>query len=70
MKEKISITIENLDDIKSVSNSLSLLFQKLICYYSEKDLHSLNILVLSCGIYFGKVLQLLGYDGDNFKGEE
>ena len=70
MKEKITITIENLDDIQSVSKSLTLLFQKLIYYYPEKDLHNLNILVLSCSVYFGKILQLLGYMEDDFKGEE
>jgi len=67
MKEKIQITIENLDDLQGVLKSIELLFQKLIYYYAEHDLKSLNTLVLSCSVWFGKVLRMLGYTEDDFK---
>jgi hypothetical protein len=66
-KEKVTITIENLDNIEDVLKSLELLFAKLIGYYSDKDLHNLNILVLSCSVYFGKILRMLGYNEEDFK---
>jgi hypothetical protein len=67
MKEKIQITLDNLDDVNSVLRSIELLFQKLIMYYAEHDLKSLNTLVLSCGVWFGKVLRMLGYDEKDFE---
>ena len=66
MKEKIQITIENLDDIQNVLKSLELLFQKLIIYYSDKDEEKVNILVLSCSVWFGKMMRILGYDENDF----
>jgi hypothetical protein len=67
MNEKVTITIHNLDDVQGVLKSLELLFQKLIYYYAEKDLNNLKILVLSCSVWFGMVLQKLGYSEDDFK---
>ena len=66
MKQKIQITIDNLDDMQSVLRSIELLFQKLIDYYAEHDLKKLITLVLSCSVWFGKVLQILGYSEDDF----
>jgi hypothetical protein len=68
MKEKINITIENIDDLQSVLKSLELLFEKLILYYSDTDLQKLSNLILSCSVYFGRVLRLLGYTEEDFKG--
>lgn len=70
MKEKISIIIEDLDNVYSVLMSLELLFQKLIYYYMEKDVNKLNIFALSISVYFGQILKMLGYSVDDFKGEE
>lgn len=67
MKEKIQITIENLDDINAVLRSIELLFQKLILYYGEHDLEKLTTLVISISVWFGKILLFLGYDENNFK---
>jgi len=67
MKEKIQITIEDLDNIYGVLNSLELLFTKLIYYYAEKDLRNLNVLVLTCSVYFGQIFRMLGFDEDNLK---
>ena len=67
MKEKIQITIENLDDLQGVLKSIELLFSKLIYYYAEKDPKNLNTLILSCSAWFGKVLRILGYTEDDFK---
>ena len=65
MNEKIQITINNLDDVQGVVGSIQLLFQKLIYYYAEKDLQKLNTLILSCVVYFGRMLRILGYgEGD------
>jgi len=68
MKEKISITIDNLDDMENVLKSLELLFSKLILYYGNKDVSNLNVLVLSISSYFGKILKMLGYTEDDFRG--
>jgi len=68
MKEKLSITIGNLDDMENVLKSLELLFSKLILYYGNKDLKNLNVLVLSISSYFGKILKMLGYTEDDFRG--
>jgi len=62
MKERITITIKDLDDIQSVLESLELLFTKLIYYYEEKDMNKLITLVLSCSVWFGKILQILGFN--------
>jgi len=70
MKEKISITIDNLDDMENVLKSLELLFSKLILYYGNKDVSNLNVLVLSISSYFGKILKMLGYTEDDFMGLE
>jgi hypothetical protein len=67
MKEKISITIDNLDDVQSVLKSIELLFQKLIYYYGENDVKKLYTLILSVSAWFGKVLRMLGYTEDDFK---
>jgi hypothetical protein len=67
MKEKIQITIDNLDDIQSVLRSIELLFQKLIYYYGDNDVKKLYTLVLSCSVWFGKVLRILGYTEEDFK---
>jgi hypothetical protein len=67
MKEKLIITLKDLDDIKGVLKSLELLFQKLIIYYGEKDAKKLNTLVMSCGVYFGKILRLMGYSEEDFE---
>jgi hypothetical protein len=69
MKEKIQITIENLDDMPSVLKSIELLFQKLIDYYNRVDVKNLNILILSMSVWFGKILRIMGYDENDFKGE-
>jgi hypothetical protein len=68
MKEKLSITIKDLDDMENVLKSLELLFSKLIMYYGNKDLSNLNVLVLSISSYFGKILKMLGYTEDDFRG--
>lgn len=68
-KEKITITIENLDDMHSVLRSLELLFQKIVLYYSDKDINKLVAFVVSCSVWFGKMLTILGYDEDDFKGQ-
>lgn len=67
MKEKIQITIKDLDDINNVLESLELLFQKLVYYYAEKDIKKLGILILSCSVYFGKMLGIMGYTEEDFK---
>ena len=66
-KERINITIEDLDNLPSVLRSLELLFQKLIYYYADRDLKTLNTLVISISVYFGKILRMLGYTEDDFK---
>jgi hypothetical protein len=65
MKNSISITIDNIDNIKDVLKSLELLFAKLIHYYAGKDNNNLEVLIVSVSIYFGKMLRLLGYNEDN-----
>ena len=65
MKEKINIIIEDLDDIISVLKSIELLFQKLIYYYGETNVENLHTLIVSCSVWFGKILQVLGYDDEN-----
>lgn len=67
MIEKISITIEKLDDMDSVLKSIELLFRKLILYYSETDLRKLTQLILSCSNWFGAMLKTLGYTEEDFK---
>jgi hypothetical protein len=64
MKEHITITIKNLDNIHSVLGSLELLFKKLMEYYADKDLNNLKILIISCSVWFGMILQKFGYDKD------
>ena len=63
-KERITITIEDLDNIQKVLESLQLLFSKLVIYYSKKDESKLMTLVINCGAYFGKLLVMLGYNED------
>jgi hypothetical protein len=66
-KERLTITIQDLDNIENVVGSIELLFSKLISYYADKDLKTLHILALSMGAYFGDLLRTLGYSGENFK---
>jgi hypothetical protein len=70
MKEKITIVIEDLDDIQGVFKSLDILFKNIILYYTENDLKKLNTFVLSISSYFGILLGLLGYKEDDFRKEE
>jgi hypothetical protein len=44
--------------------SLELLFKKLMEYYADKDLNNLKILIISCSVWFGMILQKFGYDKD------
>lgn len=67
MKEKLTITINDISDIKGVLASLELLFQKLIYYYAENDLDNLKVFVLSCSVWFGIILQKLGYDENDIE---
>lgn len=69
MKEKIQITINNLDNIEEVLDSLELLFRKLLLYYSERDLKKLKVLLFACAWWFGEVLRLLGYNEKEFPNE-
>lgn len=68
-KRKISITIDDLDDVKKVLIGLDNLFRSLLVYYIDNDLNKLSLLVFSCSVYFGKLLRLLGYREEDF-GEE
>jgi len=73
MKEKraINITISNLDDFNSVLNALDNLFKSLLLYYVDKgEDKNIEILVLSASVYFGTLMRGLGYDENNFKGEQ
>jgi hypothetical protein len=69
MKEKITITIDDLDNLKSVSIVLENLFKTILEYYIDKDdeLKSFEWFILSCSVYFGKLLTLMGYDEKDFK---
>jgi lantibiotic modifying enzyme len=67
MKEQIIIKITNLDDFPSVLEGLNNLFAKLISYYGKKDVNKAIKLVVSCATYFDKVLELLGYDKEDFE---
>jgi hypothetical protein len=69
MKEKIKITLEDLDDIKKVLKSVQLLFQLLIDYYVKTNIKNLKTLIYGCGVYFGKLLTVLGYDETNMEEE-
>lgn len=66
-KEKLTITIQDLDNVENVGGSIELLFAKLITYYANRDLKTLHILALSMGSYFGDLLRTLGYSGQDFK---
>jgi hypothetical protein len=66
-KRKVSIIIEDLDNISSVAKSLELLFEKLIYYYAEKDVNKLTTLILSCSIYFGQLLTIIGYKPEDIE---
>ena len=65
MKEKITLTIHDLDDIRGVLKSLELLFQKLVYYYAERDLNNLRIFIMSCAVWFGMVCRKLGYSEED-----
>ena len=67
MKEKITITIKDLDDIRGVLKSIELLFNKLIFYYSETNVNNLQTLILTTSVWFGQILKMLGYDENDFK---
>lgn len=66
MKRKLIIAIDDLDDLKNVLTALDNLFRTLICYYLDNDIDKLNTLVMTCSIYFGKILGLLGYKSEDF----
>jgi len=66
-KRKISIIIDDLDDIQKVLVALDNLFRSLLEYYIDTDLSKLSLFVISCGVYFGKLLTLLGYKEGDFK---
>jgi len=70
LKEKVTIVIEDLDDMNGVFKSLNILFRKIILYYTENDLKKLDTFVLSISSYFGILLGLLGYKEDDFRKEE
>jgi hypothetical protein len=67
MKEKIQITIENLDDIRSVLKSIELLFTKLIYYYADTNTRNLVIFILNVSVWLGQVMTKLGIDEDNYE---
>jgi hypothetical protein len=67
MKEKLIITIKDLDDLQGVLKSIELLFQKLITYYADKDTEKFITLILSVSVWFGQILTMLGYTEDDFK---
>jgi hypothetical protein len=67
MKEKIQITIENLDDIRSILKSIELLFTKLIYYYADTNTRNLVIFILSVSVCLGQVMTKLGIDEDNYE---
>lgn len=66
-KERITITIENLDDLKSVLGSIDLLFRKIIFYYSDKNFNNLVLFIISCAVWFGELMTKLGINADNYK---
>jgi hypothetical protein len=66
-QEKITITIHNLDDVRSVLKSIELLFQKLFHYYAETNVKNLTILVLSCCVWLESVAQKLGLDDIDYE---
>ena len=65
MKEKIQITLKNLDDIHNVLKNIELLFQKLMFYYADKDIEKLHTLIVSISVWFGNILRALGYDNES-----
>lgn len=69
MKKRINITIEDLDNLKNVSIALENLFKTILEYYIDKndELKSFEWFILSCSVYFGKLLTLMGYDNEDFK---
>lgn len=66
-KKSITITITDLDDLDKVWVALDNLFRTIIIYYIDNDFDKLNRLVLSVSVYFGKMLKLLGYTGEDFE---
>ena len=70
MKEKIVIVLEDLDDIKKTLEGLILLFRKIIEYYikleNKKKLYSFAVY---CSIYFGNLLEELGFSEGDLKDE-
>lgn len=66
-KEQINITIKDLDDLNGVLKSIELLFTKLILYYGDTDLKKLNMLLISCANWFGKLLRMSGYSEEDFE---
>jgi len=68
MTEKVAITINNLDDFKGVTIALDNLFKRIFAHYvSRNDMNTAIKFVMTCAVYFGVILNELGYNADDLK---
>jgi len=66
MKERIVIVLEDLDDIETTLKSLKIFFSKILQHYVNKQsADNLYTFILYCSIYFGNLLQDIGYKSDD-----
>jgi hypothetical protein len=68
-KRAINIHIEDLDDLDKLWVALDNLFRQILEYYIDTDFEKLVKFVLSCSVYFGKLLNILGYSEKDFSNE-
>lgn len=68
MKEKVTIIIEDLDNFHNVTVALDNLFKRIFTHYvSRNDMNTAIKFVMTCSIYFGAILNELGYNGEDLK---
>ena len=58
MQERINFTLTNLDDVDSTLKQLLVVFEKILYYYTEKDINKFFLFVERCLVYFYMIYRL------------
>jgi len=67
IKEQLIIKFEDLNDFEKTLTTLCLCCNKIIEYYAKQNDRRLDDFVLEMSAYFGYILQMLGFDEEDFK---
>jgi hypothetical protein len=70
MKNKISITLTDIDDVNKVLESLDILFRQILEHYIDKgNMKAFSTFIVTVSVYCGRILRLMGYTEKDFLDE-